>query len=75
MNIKRVNAIVGTLGFIAREVPNGFFLAESRRDRFGLRLPSGDDKMLVKHDGEVVVYVEDAQAYFAAKTLSNMMVR
>jgi hypothetical protein len=49
-------------GFKARSEPLGFFLAP---------LAGGDDAMLVRHDGKIVVYEHDAQAFLAAKALQQ----
>jgi hypothetical protein len=59
-------------GFCSRQVPLGFFIAPIRKNRFG-HPHIGSDQMLIKHNGEIVVYEHDAQAFLAATAVRNVL--
>jgi hypothetical protein len=65
----QVEATASRFGFTARAVPKGFFLAPVTRNRFGHR-HVGDDVMLIYHNGEIVPYANDAQAFLAATAIA-----
>ena len=72
MTHEQATQIVEKFGFVARRVPTGFFLTAFSKDRWGGR-HYGDDQMLVKDDGSIIVYADDGQAFLAAKVLSNVL--
>lgn len=72
MTIGQANETARRFGFYARREPLGFFLAPVLVDAWGKHYVGGD-QMLVKHDGEIVVYDHSAQAFLAAKAVAAEM--
>lgn len=72
MTCPTIDAAAERFGFQTRDHDGGFFLAPITRNRFGHR-HIGDDVMLVKANGNIVVYEYDAQAFLAAQAVANAM--
>ena len=72
MTYEEATQIVEKFGFVARRETNGFFLTAFSKDRWGSR-HYGDDHVLVKDDGSIILYIDEAQAFLAAKVLSNVL--
>jgi hypothetical protein len=68
MKMTHLASIAKHFGYDIREVSSGFFLAPITKNRFG-HVHIGSDQMLVKHNGEIVVYDHDAQAFLAATAI------
>lgn len=64
--------IVAPYGFEARKEAGGFFIAQLRRDRFGINR-AGGDAMYISNQGQITVYEHDAQAFLAASVLSTAL--
>lgn len=62
--------IAQRFGYNICQVPKGYFISE--RDREDPRRVH-DSLMLIGHDGEITVYEHDAQAFLAAKVISQQI--
>jgi hypothetical protein len=69
---QRIEQEANRFGFCARQVPLGFFIAPVSKNRFG-HPHIGSDQMLIKHNGEIVVYEHDAQAFVAATAVKRVL--